>query len=490
MLSPSREDFNRLSEAGLLVPVTYDLLADVETPVAVYWKLSHDQPHSFLLESVTGGESLARFSMIGIKPEEVILIKGREVTRKRNDQVKQDTLSEGQDALAYLEPLVPKINSEAAKTLPKLNGGAVGVIGYDYVRSLEKLPDHDVDDLQFYDLAMMITRTFVVFDHAKNILRIVCLADPTEAGYQEAKREVEWIRERLRSPMPHLPSLAFPGGEVTSNTEQARFETNVERIKEYIAAGDCIQVVPSLRFSTPCEAHPLTVYRSLRSLNPSPYMYALHFPEFDVVGASPEILVGLYGDTAQVRPIAGTRPRGETELADNTLADELLADEKERAEHVMLVDLGRNDLGRVSEYGSISVRDLMVIERYSHVMHIVSNVEGTLRKGLTAFDLVRATFPAGTVTGAPKVRAMQIINELEPNRRGLYAGAVGYFSATGDVELAIAIRTILLKDGQAFVQAGAGIVSDSNPQAEYQECVNKAKAALQAIQIAQSGLPS
>jgi anthranilate synthase component I len=317
---------------------------------------------------------------------------------------------------------------------------------------------------------------------------VVVNAEPSPGGYDRAQEEIERVVARLRSPLPPIPGAVQEPRPVAANRDAQDFQEAVQKTIRYISQGDCIQTVLSQRFETDTDAHPLTVYRALRSLNPSPYMFLLRLGEFDVIGASPEILVGLEGDAARVRPIAGTRKRGDNEQEDARLADELLADEKERAEHIMLVDLGRNDLGRVCRYGSVEVNDLMVIERYSHVMHIVSDVKGTLDPKRSGMDLVRATFPAGTVSGAPKVRAMQIIDELEPTRRGLYAGSVGYFSATGDLDLCIAIRTILMKGGKAFVQAGAGIVYDSVPEREHEECRNKAAACLRALDLAAQGL--
>jgi anthranilate synthase component 1 len=372
--------------------------------------------------------------------------------------------------------------------LPKFLGGAVGTVSYDYVRFVEKLPDGNLDDLQVDDVALMLTESTVVFDHAKNLMRIIVLADGSDEAYERAAEKIEAIKKKLAAPLPNLPETRSQVGEIEANVSQADYEKMVERCVEYIGAGDAIQVVPSLRFQRATDAHPLSVYRALRSLNPSPYMFLLRLGDYDVVGASPEILIGLEGDTARVRPIAGTRPRGATHAADHELEEELLADAKERAEHIMLVDLGRNDLGRVCEYGSVEVSELMIVERYSHVMHIVSDVIGKLRPEFDAIDLVRATFPAGTLSGAPKIRAMEIIDELEPTRRGVYAGAVGYFGAGGNVDLAIAIRTIVMKDGQAYVQAGAGVVFDSVPEREYQECANKAQAALKAVELAHHGL--
>jgi anthranilate synthase component 1 len=444
-----------------------ELLADMETPLSAYWKIASDGGPSFLLESVTGGEQLARFSILGTRPRKVI-------TSSASDE----------DPLLTLEKEM-RSGVERVPGMPKFIGGAVGMISYDYVRRLEDLPSPPRDDLQLPEVALMLVDSVVVFDHARNVIRILALAEPTEAGYDEALQEIERLRSLLQRPLPALPppTPSSPGA-VVSSVSQEQYEGMVKKAIDYIAAGDCIQVVLSQRYSQPTETDAVSLYRALRSLNPSPYMFLLHFDGFDVIGASPEILVSLDQRTARVRPIAGTRHRGDDAVEDDRLAAELLADEKERAEHVMLVDLGRNDLGRVCEYGSVEVRDLMTIEKYSHVMHIVSDVSGKLPDDKDAFDLLRACFPAGTVSGAPKVRAMEIIDELEATRRGLYAGAVGYLSASGDMDMAIAIRTILLKDGQAHVQAGAGIVFDSQPVVEFEECRNKAKACLRAVEVA------
>lgn len=481
-----RDEFLRLGEGRQSVPLWTDLLADVETPLSAYWKLAHDETYSFLLESVTGGEQLARYSILGIRPRLVLRTRGRSVRRFTRSGEARSELADGQDPLDLLKAEM----AEGTKLpgLPKFFGGAVGMLGYDLVRFFERLPDSTLDDLGTDDMAMMLADSVVVFDHAKNLLRIIVNAAPTPEGYDLARAEIERIADRLRRPLPELPSTRGAAHPVTANRTREDFEGAVERVREYIAAGDGIQMVLSQRFATKVEAHPLSIYRALRSLNPSPYMFLLRFGEFDLVGASPEILVSLTGREARVRPIAGTRWRGESEEEDKRLGLELLEDEKERAEHIMLVDLGRNDLGRVSAIGSVRVNALMEIERYSHVMHIVSDVTGTLAERQDAFDLIRATFPAGTVSGAPKVRAMQIIDELEPTRRGMYAGAVGYVGNDGDTDLCIAIRTIFLKDGVAYVQAGAGLVYDSVPSKEFEECGNKAKACLRAIEIAQAGL--
>lgn len=487
MRAPDLNAFLDQCGPGKPIPVFRDVLADMETPLSAYWKLAHDETHSFLLESVTGGEQLARYSILGVRPRLVLRTKDRGVRRIEAGVETRETLGEGEDPLDLLAAAMTPAPT-ATEGLPKFCGGAVGLLSYDCVRFFEKLPDSTRDDLGVDDMAMMLCDTVVVFDHAKNLIRIIVLAEPNEVGFRAASEEIDRILERLALPKPALPSESFPEHPVESNLTQPEFEAIVARMIEYISQGDGIQMVPSQRFSTTVDAHPLTVYRSLRSLNPSPYMFLLRFGDFDVVGASPEILVGLSGRTARVRPIAGTRWRGATPEEDASLERELLADEKERAEHVMLVDLGRNDLGRVCEYGSVRVNELMVIERYSHVMHIVSDVTGTLRPGADALDLLRACFPAGTVTGAPKIRAMEIIDELEPTRRGLYAGSVGYLCATGDLDMAIAIRTILLKGGKAYVQAGGGVVFDSKPAFEYRESCNKAAAPLDAIRSAQRGL--
>jgi anthranilate synthase component 1 len=488
MLVPSREQFLLLTAGGKSMPVYQDLLADVETPLAAYWKLAHDETFSFLLESVTGGEQLARYSVLGVRPKQVLRTKGRSA-RIVNEKGEERAIPfpEGGDPLDLLRSMMAS-GVVSVPGLPKFTGGAVGMMGYDIVRFFEKLPDSTLDDLQADDLAMMLAESVVVFDHAKNLLRIIVNARGTGEGYDAAAAEIARVVDRLRSPLPSLPNGNYEPEAVTSNMAKDPFLSAVETSKRYIAAGDCIQTVISQRFQKNVKAHPLTIYRALRSLNPSPYMFLLRFGDFDVIGASPEILVSLDERTARVRPIAGTRWRGGDQAEDERLATELLADEKERAEHIMLVDLGRNDLGRVCQYGTVKVNELMTIERYSHVMHIVSDVTGQLAPKEDAFSLLRATFPAGTVSGAPKVRAMEIIDELEPTRRGLYAGAVGYIGTDGSMDTCIAIRTIYLKDGVAYVQAGGGIVHDSVPENEFNESCNKAKACLQALALAEAGL--
>ncbi|QYK53966.1 MAG: anthranilate synthase component I [Fimbriimonadaceae bacterium] len=473
------EDASRINKK----PVVHRLLADLETPLSAYWKLAHDEPNSFLLESVSGGEQVARYSMIGVRPCGVLTAFGDK------SLLNGKPLSIGTDPLAELRKLLPQIDPEFDVTgLPKYLGGAVGMICYDYVRQIEDIPATNPDQLGLPDVAMMICDSVVVFDHARAEILIIALAEPTDEGQKMAEAEINRIESRLRMPLPPMPTGNYESHPVKSNMESGQFEGIVERVRDYIAAGDCIQVVASQRFTQKVDAHPVTVYRALRGLNPSPYMFLLRFEEFDIVGASPELLVGLEGREAMVKPIAGTRPRGANHLEDEILAKELLADQKERAEHIMLVDLGRNDIGRVASPGTVKVEKLMQIEMYSHVMHIVSDVVGELRPELDGIDLIRATFPAGTLSGAQKVRAMEIIEELENTKRGLYGGAVGTISANGDVNLAIAIRTILMKDGMAHVQAGAGLVYDSVPATENEECHNKARAALLAIEKAQAGI--
>ena len=487
MQVPTKDEFLRLTAAERPISVSRDILADVETPLSAYWKLASDETFSFLLESVTGGEQLARYSILGVRPRLVLRAQGNRVRRITPHSEKRELLAAGTDPLDLLKAAMGPAPLEDS-TLPRFCGGAVGMLGYDLVRFFERLPDGPEDDLAIDDMAMMLADAVVVFDHARNAIRIVVQAQPSPEGYDAASAEIERIVARLKRPLPELPNSRSDVAPVESNMSQDTFEAGVRRAIEYIAAGDCIQVVLSQRFCTQVHAHPVSIYRALRSLNPSPYMFLLRFGDFDVVGASPEILVSLAGREARVRPIAGTRPRGDTPVEDARLATELLADEKERAEHIMLVDLGRNDLGRVSKTGTVQVNDLMTVERYSHVMHIVSDVTSTLEHGKDAFDLLRATFPAGTVSGAPKVRAMEIIDELEPSGRGLYAGAAGYVGANGDMDMCIAIRTICLKAGIAYVQAGAGLVYDSVPAREFEECQNKARACLRAIEMAQSGL--
>lgn len=487
MLRPDRHEVEKLARGGKRVPVYAELLADLETPTSAYWKLTHNRKRSFLLESVTGGEALARWSFLGAQSE-----RGARFlrTRGRTGLLDDGTISIPGDEtpLDVLRRLVQDKGYARIEGLPPFTGGAVGMLSYDMVRFFERLPERTLDDLECDDLAMLLYETIVAFDHARNRILVISHADDQPGSYDRAAEEIASAVERLQGPLPPLPTHRGEVPQFTSNMSRDAYEEAVRKTIELIRAGDGVQMVISQRFSAPFHAHPLTLYRALRSLNPSPYMYLLRLGDYDVVGASPEILVTLKDRRVRVRPIAGTRPRGESEEEDLQLERELLADEKERAEHIMLVDLGRNDIGRIAEPGSVCVNDFMVVERYSHVMHIVSDVTGIARKGMDAFDVFRACFPAGTVSGAPKVRAMEIIEELEPTRRGCYAGAVGYFGFNGDMDMAIAIRTVLLKNGIAHVQAGAGIVFDSVPEREWEECQNKARAVMRAIEVAETGL--
>lgn len=492
MYYPNKEEFIRRSKSGNLVPVYREILADMETPVSAYRKIARGK-HSFLLESVEGGERLARYSFLGTDPFLIFKSKGRDVRIAERDREEYIHLADGQDPLHILKDLLSRFKWVDDPDLPRFCGGAVGYIGYDAVRFFEELPDNTVDDLDVPDCFFIFTDSLVIFDHVKHRMRVVCnpvIGSDPGATYDQSIKRIEEIIERLRhAPPPNVRQAGKPGTvKPSANMTQQEYEASVLAAKEYIKAGDIIQTVLSQRFSTPLTADPFDVYRALRSVNPSPYMFYLSYDDIKLVGSSPEILVTEDRGLVTVRPIAGTRPRGKTEEEDLALEKELLADEKERAEHIMLVDLGRNDIGRVCEYGSVNVDELMVIERYSHVMHIVSNVRGQLADGKDQFDVLRAAFPAGTVSGAPKIRAMEIIEEFEPTKRGTYAGAIGYFSFSGNMDTCITIRTILVKDGVAYMQAGAGIVADSVPANEYCECMNKAGALMKAIDLAEAGL--
>ncbi len=492
-ISPSREEVHELFQQGDLVPVYRTLLADLETPVSVYLKLTQNSSVSFLLESVEGGEQVGRYSFLGVNPKGVISVKGDQVTRTLHGETTLRTLKPGEDPLTAIKHEFDRVQPVYVEGLPRWIGGAVGFLSYDVVRYIERLPDTATDELDVPDAAFMLPDTLVIFDHAKHQLIVLANAHNTgdpDAAYNNAVRRIDHIVASLGQPLAGLSlNNQALDADLQSNMTRERYEDMVRQGKEYIREGDAFQIVLSQRFSRKTTASPLMIYRALRALNPSPYMFLLQFSDdFSLLGASPEMMVRLEDGIATVRPIAGTRPRGKTEAEDEALAEELLNDPKERAEHVMLVDLGRNDLGRVCEYGTVSVPNMMYIERYSHVMHIVSMVQGQIRKGMDAFDLLRATFPAGTLSGAPKVRAMEIIEELEGTRRGPYGGAVGYFSFDGSMDTCITIRALLMKGDTVYVQAGAGIVADSDPSREYEESVNKAKAVAVAIQYAEQGL--
>jgi anthranilate synthase component 1 len=492
-ITPSREALRDYFQQGDLVPVYRTLLADLETPVSVYMKLARAGAPSFLLESVEGGEQVGRYSFLGVNPRGVLSCKDNILARTLDGVTTTRPLAPGEDPLHALKAEFASVTPVHIEGLPRLVGGAVGFMSYDIVRYFERLPQTASRDLDVPDAAFMLPDTLVIFDHAKHQLIVMANAHNTgdpDAAYKDAVNRIDQIVVALGKPLPPLTLTHEPlNAELVSNVTQAQFEANVETIKDYIAAGDAFQVVLSQRWTRRTVAPPLTIYRALRALNPSPYMFYLNFgDDLILMGASPEMLVRLEDGVATTRPIAGTAPRGANAAEDRALAEALLADPKERAEHVMLVDLGRNDLGRVCEYGSVHLTNVMSVERYSHVMHIVSEVQGRVRAGMDAFDLMRATFPAGTLSGAPKVRAMEIIEEVEGTRRGHYAGAVGYFSYDGSMDTCITIRTLLMQGDTITIQAGAGIVADSVPAKEYQESVNKARALAVAIQFAEQGL--
>lgn len=493
MYHPTVDEMKLLTQQGNLVPVWQELPADLETPVSVYFKLRGEGP-SFLLESVEKAEQLGRYSFLGIDPDGVLIAEGGKVSLAEGDSAPEIELPFS-DPLAAIEHILSRYHPVRSEGLPDFCGGLVGYLGYDAVRFFERAPLPKKVGLDLPDALFLLAGSLVIFDHVKHRLLVVVNAyvdgDP-EAAYERAIRKIDAIVARLRRPSSLVakPAVGEAGRERPwrSNFERAEFEAAVRKAKEHITAGDILQVVISQRLSRRTEVDPFAIYRALRMLNPSPYMFYLDLPgDLRIIGSSPEILVRLDGRRAEVRPIAGTRPRGETVADDQALAAELLADPKERAEHVMLVDLGRNDLGRVCRYGTVQVPELMTIERYSHVMHIVSSVQGELRPGVDAFDLLRATFPAGTVSGAPKVRAMELIAQMEGECRGPYAGGVGYFSYSGEMDTCIAIRTIVMHDDMVHVQAGAGIVADSDPAREYQETLNKAQALAEAVRLAEQG---
>jgi anthranilate synthase component 1 len=487
------EKIDELAGQGNLLPVWRELPADLETPVSVYLKL-RGQGASFLLESVEKGEQVGRYSFLGIEPAGIFTAREGRVSLQENGATR--TLdAPGGNPLAAAQEILARYRPVAVNGLPRFCGGLLGYVAYDAVRFFERASLPPGPGLALPDAVLMLADSLVIFDHVKHRLLVVVNAhldgDPL-AAYQAAVRKIEAIVARLRRPLPPVPTPSpqpgQPQGRWTSNLEQGEFEAAVRRAKEYIAAGDIFQVVLSQRLARRTAAGSFAIYRALRMLNPSPYMFYLELPgDLRLIGSSPEMLVRLDERQAQVRPIAGTRPRGATPAEDEALAQELLADPKERAEHVMLVDLGRNDLGRVCRYGSVQVPEMMTVERYSHVMHIVSGVRGELRPDLNAFDLLQATFPAGTVSGAPKVRAMEIIAELEGQQRGPYAGAVGYLSYAGNMDTCIAIRTIVMQGDTVYVQAGAGIVADSDPAREYHETLDKAQALAEAVRRAESG---
>jgi anthranilate synthase component 1 len=475
MYYPGLEEIKKAGQDANLVPIYREIVADLETPVSAFLKI-RGSGYSFLLESVEGGERLARYSFIGTDPYRVIKIDSEDKT----------------DPLSAVAIELGKYKLAPVDGLPQFTGGAVGYLGYEAVTRFEELPSPEKDNLNIPLALFLLTDSMLIFDHVTHKIKVVShvnLDGDIAANYRQATDRIDSLVRKLQEPLQYTgvrPLALNSKREFVSNFSRPGFEEAVGKIKEYIAAGEAIQVVLSQRLSRPTTAAPFEIYRALRTINPSPYMFYLDFSDFQLIGASPEILVRVEERTVVTRPLAGTRPRGKDPGEDARLEQELRHDEKERAEHIMLVDLGRNDIGRVSVPGTVIVSELMEVERYSHVMHLVTNVQGKLCNGMTAFDALRACFPAGTVSGAPKVRAMEIIAEFEPEKRGAYAGAAGYFSFSGNMDMAIAIRTIVLKNGIARVQAGGGIVYDSVSEREYQESMNKAQATLKAIEQAES----
>ncbi len=491
MVFPSYSTFKDKLKEGNLVPVWDEVLADFDTPVSSFKKIERGD-FSFLLESVEGGEKWGRYSFIGTEPSIVLKSKGDQIEIMEDGKVQKST----GNPLEVLRELLRRYKPVRVEGLPRFHGGAVGYFSYDMVRFIEKLPELTKDELDLWDSVFMFTDTVLVFDNVSHKIKIIVnsfVPDPARAKekYDEAIFKIETIRKRLAEPVPsdlHPPKKENNTFSFVSNFKKEDFLEAVNKTKEYIRRGDIIQAVISQRWSTDLEIEPFDLYRSLRVLNPSPYMFYLKMEDQILVGSSPEVMVRVEGRRLESRPIAGTRPRGKTKQEDIELEKELIADPKERAEHIMLVDLARNDLGRVAKVGSVKVDEFMVIERYSHVMHIVSNVVAELEEGKDAIDVIKATFPAGTLSGAPKIRAMEIIEELEPSRRGAYGGAVGYFSFSGNMDSCITIRTFVIKDGKIYIQAGAGIVADSDPEKEFRETENKVKALVKAVEMALNGL--
>lgn len=499
-ISPSLEEFRPLAQAGNLIPVWAELPADMETPLSAFLRLA-PRRYGFLLESVEGGEKWARYSFLGADPLLVYQFKGRSATLWQRGKARRWTLPE--DPMEGLRDLMSRYRPVRVPGLPRFVGGAVGYLGYDTVRFFDRLPDRSRDDLGLPDGVFLLTDTMLAFDNLRHRLLVLSNAHVESArqadrGYREAVRKIHALLAKLARPLRGAcpmrlgtEGLAAQGEEgFRSTLDQAEFMERVRRAKEYIAAGDAIQVVLARRLESRLRAHPFEIYRALRTVNPSPYLFYLMLGDVTVVGSSPEVLVRAEDGVVEVRPIAGTRPRGRTFAEDEALERELRADPKERAEHVMLVDLGRNDVGRVAAVGSVEVTELMTVERYSHVMHLVSNVRGRMAPGADSFDVLRACFPAGTVTGAPKIRAMEIIEELEPTKRGPYAGAVGYFSYSGTLDSCITIRTVVCAQGKAYLEVGAGIVADSDPKTEWLETGSKAKGLILALRMAEASARS
>ncbi|MFH2144760.1 MAG: anthranilate synthase component I [Candidatus Omnitrophota bacterium] len=500
MYYPTKQEFIKLAKKGNLIPVFRELLADLETPVSAFMKIDCGK-YSYLLESVEGQEKIARYSFMGSSPSLVIKHKKNkfEIYRRTGSRFDRVFLKTTSDPLAEIKKVLNEYRFVPVEGLPRFCGGLVGYLGYDTVRFFEKIPDKNADDLKVADAVFMLTDTILIFDHIAHKIKVVsvvhldektgCSKAKAGQAYEAAVKKIEKLTKKLNQPLAKQKKSIKTGPlKIHFNMKKSAFKKIVLKAKNYIRAGDIIQVVLSQRLRISVGVSPLTLYRALRTVNPSPYMYYLNCRDVKLIGASPEVMVRCENNIVNVRPIAGTRPRGKCEKDDKILSQNLLNDPKEIAEHIMLLDLGRNDLGKVCRWGSVKVKELMQVEKYSHVMHIVSDVQGQLKKDKDIFDVIRATFPAGTVTGAPKVRAMEIIDELENTRRGPYAGCVGYFSFSGNLDACITIRTIVLRGKTAYVQAGAGIVADSIPEREYQETLNKAKALLKAIIIAQRGM--
>ncbi|MDQ8207100.1 anthranilate synthase component I [Coraliomargarita sp. SDUM461003] len=490
-IQPTRSEFAKLTAKGNTIPVYLDLTADCETPLGAYCKIRNEGP-AFLFESIVGGERISRYSFLGANPRKVYRVFEKE-TKIHHKGGETETIETPSDPLKLIEAEMASYQPVDMPDMPPFCGGAVGFVGHEFIHSIEPtVPKPSDNPLEMPILYYMITDSVLIFDHVRQILRICVNAHSQDGNssqaYDQAVAEIQRIYEVLerQQPISHRP-IESPG-EITvpaGNFTKERFKAAVDQVKDYVRAGDVIQTVLSQRFVKEFKPAPVDLYRALRTVNPSPYMFLMEDADFSVVGASPEVHVRLTGDQVEIRPIAGTRHRGQTEAEDLALEKDLLADEKEKAEHLMLVDLARNDIGRVCQYGSIKVPDYMTIERYSHVMHIVSQVVGTIRPECTAFDLMRATFPAGTLSGAPKVRALQIISELENSQRGVYGGALGYFGFDGSHDSCIGIRTAVIKDGQIYIQSGAGLVADSVPESEFMETINKAKGMLKAVSLAE-----
>lgn len=486
-IRPSLDEVRALGENYNFIPVYHSFISDLETPVSAFLKLG-DRSNSFLLESAEQGERIGRYSFLGCDPRAVLMFRDGELVITEENS---ETVVSCDDPFGAVEDFLSNYRAPELEELPPFIGGAVGLFGYDLVRWVEELPPPKPDDLGLPDMAFMVSDSIVIFDHLKHTILLLanahlCEGKDVKEAYISACARVAALKEMLSAPLDRFPPQKKASlGEPSSNFRRDEFEAVVSRIKEYILAGDVFQTVPSQRFQVDVDVSPFGIYRGLRTVNPSPYMYYIKFDDFTLVGSSPEPLIKVNRGWVETRPIAGTRPRGATPEEDKGLADDLLADEKERAEHIMLVDLGRNDLGRVCQAGTVEVVELMRIEYYSHVMHIVSVVVGKLKEGMKATDALKAAFPAGTVSGAPKIRAMEIIDEMEPCKRGPYAGAIGYLSFNGDLDTCICIRTIVVRGKTAYVQAGGGIVADSVPASEYEETRNKARALFAAIELAQ-----